>query len=150
MKRSLRKSGFTLTEVIMALSMLVIFFAVSGQLFRSTMMLGWAGTKASDRASRVDFAMERLRADAWGAQTITVPSPQTVTFSEAGGTSVSWKIESDDRLVRQQDQDPPQTFDGVGEKWSFSGDVISLNVSDGLAAPERLMGQMLLAGRGHP
>ena len=150
MKRRLRKSGFTLTEVIMALSLLVIFFAVSGELFRSTMMLGWAGTKASDRASRTDDVMERLRADAWGARAITVASQQSVTFGEAGGTSVSWKIESDDRLVRQQDQNPPQTFDGVGEKWSFSGDAISLRVSDGSATPERLASQVLLAKGGHP
>lgn len=150
MNRFRRKKGFTITEILMSLSLLIVFFAIAGEVFRSTVLLSSAGADVSDRAIRADFAITQLRADAWNAASIAVSSPRSVGFVAGNGRRIAWKIDSEDRLVRQENQNTPKTFDGLGKNWSFSSDGVSLIVPDGSPAPVRLVSQILLAERTRP
>src|SRR5580704_1687215 len=109
-KRSF-KSGFTISELLMSLLILVIFFALAGELFNSSVLLSAAGEKLSNNSSRTDSALFQLRADVWNAKTISVSSAQSVDLSLADGTQVSWKIDPDQGVIRTVIEGSPEHWE---------------------------------------
>ena len=83
---------------------------------------------------------------------MTISSPGSVVLADADGKHVAWNIDSENRLTRQENQNPPQNIRGrASVKWSFSRDETSLWVSDASSPrPARLVSQVLLAERAHP
>ncbi|MGD0766614.1 MAG: hypothetical protein ABSB42_00165 [Tepidisphaeraceae bacterium] len=140
--------GFTITELLATLILLVLFFAAAGELFKSTILLSSGSQEFSNRASQLDSAVFQLRRDVWNSSRIAA-SPQSVDLSWPDGTTTAWKIDGGS-LTRTDARGQTESRPAVGNDWSFSTDGVSLTISDGTAAPIRLASQILLSERGHP
>jgi prepilin-type N-terminal cleavage/methylation domain-containing protein len=152
MRRADRKIqfGFTMVEILMTLSILVLFFGFSGEVFRSTVLLSSASQNLCDDASRTDFVLRLLRADVWNCRSMTLAGPRSLELSFSDGTKVSWKIDSNNSVVRTDAAGHAERWNGIGSAWTFSTDKVSLAISDGSSAPARLVSQLLLPQSGQP
>jgi prepilin-type N-terminal cleavage/methylation domain-containing protein len=137
--------GFTMVEILMTLSILLIFFGFSNEVFRSTVLLSSASQNLCDDASRTDFALRLLRGDVWNCRSMTLADPRSLELSFSDGTKVSWKIDSRNSVVRTDAAGHDERWDDVGIRWTFSTDKVSLAISDGSSVPTRLVSQILLA-----
>jgi prepilin-type N-terminal cleavage/methylation domain-containing protein len=142
-----RKSrfGFTMVEILMTLSILVIFFGFSSEVFRSTVLLSSASQNLCDDASRTDSIVRLLRTDVWNCRSMTLADPHSLELSFSDGTKVSWKIDSRNSVMRTDAAGRTENWDGIGSGWRFSTDKVSLAITDGSSAPMRLLSQLLLA-----
>lgn len=152
MRRADRKIrfGFTMIEIMMALSILVLFFGFSGEVFRSNVLLSSASQNLCDDASRIDSVLRLLRADVWNCRSMTLADPRSLDLSFSDGTKVSWKIDSQNSMVRTDAAGHAEHWEAVGAGWTFSTDKVSLAISDGSSVPTRLVSQLLLAQSGQP
>jgi len=148
--RAHRHRGFTITEVLMTLSLLVIFFAAAGEVFRSTVLLGKSSQDLCDTASQADSALRQLRIDAWNARAISVPDPRSARISFADGTAITWQLDSQKSAIRIDAAGHSQRWENIAAGWSFTADADSLIVSDGKSVPQRIISQILLTGGPKP
>ena len=146
----LLRPGFTITEILMALSLLILFFAAAGQVFRSTVLLSAAGSQLSDQTAQTDSALFQLRQDVWNSRSIITNDPHTVDFVSANDSPISWKIDSENSLTRTLAGSPPEHWNSVATNWSFSADRSMLVLSDGTPARICMISQILLASRSQP
>jgi prepilin-type N-terminal cleavage/methylation domain-containing protein len=144
------RRGFTMTEILMTLSILVIFFGFSGEVFKSTVLLSSASQTVCDHASRIDFVLRLLRADVWNCRSMTLSDPRSLELLIADGTKVSWKIDPQNCVVRTDAAGHEERWDSIGAGWTFSTDKVSLAISDGSSAPIRVVSQVLLAQSDQP
>jgi hypothetical protein len=144
------RRGFTILEVIMTLGLLVMFFAASGEVFRSTVLLSSAGENLSNQSSQIDSAVWQLRKDVWNSRSISVPATNSVELSIDDKTSILWKIDSAGDLVRATPSGNPQRWPAIGTGWTFSTDAVSISISDGSSAPIRMISQVLLSRKEEP
>ena len=142
-----RHPGFTITELLATLILLVLFFAAAGELFKSTILLSSGSQEFSNRASQFDSAIFQLRRDVWNSSRITA-SPQSVDLSLPDGTTTAWKIDGAS-LTRTDARGQTERYEAVGNDWSLCTDGVSLTISDAASAPLRLPSQILLSKRGH-
>ena len=143
-----RCRGFTITEVLMTLSLLVMFFAAAGEMFKSTVLVDRESQVFSDRASRVDSAMFQLRRDVWGSGRVAARG-RWVELANSGGEIV-WRIDSDGGVTRTDVGGHVTRWEGIAGKWTLGGDGVGVTISDGGEVPVRLVSQVLLAGRSVP
>jgi hypothetical protein len=133
----------------MTLSLLVIFFAAAGEMFRSTVLLDRDCQTLSDHASRVDSALFRLRRDVWNSRQIVVGDTRRLeltTFTD----QIVWKTNADGSVTRSAPNQRSTRWDGIAATWALSSDGIGLTISDGGSVPMRLTSQVLLAKRATP
>ncbi|MGD0464047.1 MAG: prepilin-type N-terminal cleavage/methylation domain-containing protein [Tepidisphaeraceae bacterium] len=142
------RRAFTLTEVIMALSLLTIFFAAAGQVFHSSLMLSYDTPRSSDRASQIDSAVFQLRRDVWNSPQISVPKPTSADLQSSEG-KISWTINPDGDITRTDAHGQSERWNAIGRNWSLATDGICLTMSDG-GAEMRLPSQVLLTRGAHP
>jgi hypothetical protein len=142
--------GFSIIEVLMALSLLVMFFAASGEVFKSTVLLSSASQDLCDHTSQIDSVERQLRVDAWNCRSMTLADPQSVELTMADGAQISWKIDPQNCVVRTDAAGHAERRDAVGVGWAFSTDKVSLSISDGSSVPTRIVSQVLLAQSGQP
>jgi len=143
-----RHRAFTLTEILMALSLLVLFFAAAGELFKSSVMLSWDGPQSSNRASQIDSALFQLRRDVWNSPQISVPKAKSADLESDGGT-ISWTIDSGGSLTRTDSHGQTEQWKAIAKNWSLSTDGICLTMSDG-SDEMRLPSHILLARGAQP
>jgi hypothetical protein len=139
------RTAFTITEVLFALSLLVIFFAATTDVFRSTVLLASSSQDLCDRSSQTDFAFRLLGADVWNSSTITLSDPDSLDVAQSDGTKISWKIDSTAGLTRTDAGGHSETWPDLAAKWTFAADKISVTISDGSAIPMRFPSQVLLS-----
>jgi prepilin-type N-terminal cleavage/methylation domain-containing protein len=140
--------AFTLTEVLMALSLLVIFMGLAGQLFKSSLMLSYDTPRKSDQSSRIDSAIFQLRRDVWNSPQITVPKPVQVDLESPDG-KISWTINPDGDLTRSVPHGQPEQWKQIARTWSLATDGKCLTIADG-SAEMRLPSQILLSRTANP
>jgi len=141
------KKGFTLTELLVSLILLVLFFSAAGELFKSTILLSSGSQELSNRASQIDSALFQLRRDVWNSVQIAAAGPRSVDLSSPDGTKTAWRIDLGS-LTRTDAGGQTERWESVGDDWSFSTDGVSLTISDAASAPTRLASQILLAEKG--
>ena len=149
-RRPLR-AGFTLGHLLIALPLLAVFTLVSTQLLLATMRASTDVRTSAESAARLDGALHRLRADAWGATEISVQGG-SATLRLPGGSTVVWQSEpAAGRLVRTADGASTR-WDGLPPGIGFAADAASLRVTVPNPAANRtdevtMASQVLLAGR---
>jgi len=148
--RAHQPRGFTITEILMTLSLLVIFFAAAGEVFRSTVLLGKSSQDVCDTASQTDSAMRQLRIDVWNARAISVPDPRSARISAADGTTLLWQLDTQNNAIRADAAARTQQWDHIAANWSFTTDADSLVVSDNKSIPQRIISQILLTSGPKP
>src|SRR5215208_167474 len=89
-RRAGRRPGFTLGHLLIALPLLAVFTFVATQLLLTTWRTSWDTRVSAESAARLDAAMHRLRADAWGAAAISVEGT-SATLRQPDGSTVVWK-----------------------------------------------------------
>ena len=142
------RRAFTLTEIIMALSLLVLFFAAAGEVFKSSMMLSFDSPRISNQASRIDSAIFQLRRDVWSSPQISVGKPTSADLESSDG-KISWIINPDGDLIRTDSRGQTERWNAIAGKWSLASDGICLTIRDG-SDEMRLPSQLLLGSGAHP
>jgi hypothetical protein len=148
MRPRLHKPGFNMIELLMALGLLVTFFAIAGTIFSSTVQLSAAGEKLSDSSATIDSALYQFRADVWNAKSIAVTDPKSVDLILSDGQTISWKISDDQILSRSGEKATAEHWPAVAKNWEFSTDGFSLTISEKKEVPTRLVSELLLWQRG--
>jgi hypothetical protein len=144
------RPGFTITEILLSLSLLTLFFAFSGEVFKSTVLLSSAGQDVCNRSNQIDFVLRQLRADVWNCRSMSLANPQSIELSTANAAKISWKIDSQNSLIRTDPAGREERYDVVATHWSFSADKVSLLLSDGASPPNRMISQILLSKSEQP
>lgn len=149
-----RRRGFTLGHVLIALPLLAVFTFVSTQLLLATWRASWDTRVSAESAARLDAALHRLRADAWGAAGISVAGA-SATLRQPDGATVVWQSGPPaGRLVRTvTGGEAPTRCDGLPPGIAFASHDTALRVSVPNPAAGRtdeltLPSQVLVAGRG--
>jgi hypothetical protein len=138
-------------EILMALSLLVIFFFVAGELFKSTVLLSAQSQQVSDDSNRIDSAMFQLRRDVWNSRQIAVADPHLVHLTASDGTQISWRINSGGDVTRTIAGGADETWPALALGWSLTADGFSLSISDARNSQSlRLTSQSLLAQKEQP
>jgi hypothetical protein len=138
-------------EIVMALSLLVIFFFVAGELFKSTVLLSAQSQQVSDDSNRIDSAMFQLRRDVWNSRQIAVADPRLVHLTASEGTQISWRINSSGDMTRTIAGGADETWLALAPGWSLTADGFSLSISDAQnTQPLRLTSQAFLAEKEPP
>ncbi len=145
----MRNRGFTLLEIIMALSLLLIFFGVAGELFKSTLMLSYDSRELSNQNSRIDSAIFQLRRDVWNASRMTVSGNKSVDLSSSDGIKITWNVNLDNGVTRTDAQGRCERWEGIGQNWSLAADGSCLTI-DAVTGEMRLPSQILLSQGAQP
>lgn len=140
------RPGFTILEILMALGLLVIFFGVAGELFKSTMMLGYDSGQLSNQNSRIDSAIFQLRRDVWNSSRMTVSGKKSLDLDSSDGIKISWNIDQENGVTRTDAQGRSERWEGIGENWSLAADGPCLSIRD--AAAEICLPSEILLSRG--
>jgi prepilin-type N-terminal cleavage/methylation domain-containing protein len=101
-RRRRLESGFTITELLIALGVLALFAVAATQLFYATMRLSRTSAERQDAASQFDSAVGALRADVWSAGEIAAPDSSTARVG-----NVTWTVK-DHTLTRDAGDSEPQ------------------------------------------
>jgi type II secretory pathway pseudopilin PulG len=142
-----RRGGYSLLELLMTMTVLLLATNVSVQLFRSVIRTGQVNQDYSNQTSRIDAAISQLRADAWESSAISVALPRWVQL--AGTGKITWTI-TDDAVRRTDSTGQVRQWPGIGSAWTFASDKTGLTVTDAQspgAPPYRLVSQVLLNRR---
>ena len=148
-----RRRGFTLAHLLIALPLLALFTFVSTQLLVSTFRASTDMRVSAESAARLDAALHRLRADAWGSTEISVEGP-SAKLRQSDGSAVTWRAgPPEGRLVRTTADGASTRWDGLPPGIAFAADASALRVTVPNPAARRtdevtLASQVLLAGRG--
>lgn len=145
MKSGRSQRGFTITEILATLGLLVIFFDAAGQVYRSTILLGAAGAQFSGQSARTDSAVRQLRRDVWNARQIAAADSHTLNLNSADGTQITWRFGSDG-TSRTISGSAPEHWPSTCENCTVTVAGPYLDVSDG-SSVMRFSGPML---RSHP
>ena len=147
-----RSNAFTLTEILVAIGLIVFFTNLSTQLFRETMDSMYAARQYQNQSARIDSAVAKLGQDVWNATSITTPDDKTAQLTEAEGRTVAWTVRPDGTLVRTSG--PSDLYYQVpGSDWHFKADAESLWIiaaEHGQTKSLRLASQMMIAEKETP
>ena len=121
-----RRAGFTLFEVMLALTMLSTFGLVAMKLVSTSLRVSHDAGNASNLTLRFDGALDQIRRDVWGATKIETPDALTlrVETGAAEGVSITWSVADDGSLVRAVGaaDDSRQEWSGVARGITFEAD----------------------------
>jgi len=154
-RRHCRARGVMLVEVLMAISLLVIFMIVAARQFHTIIRLSQQTSEAEARLASYDSAIRVLRADAWGAADVSVDKAEAVTLRGTDGTSVVWRSDEVGALIRAETtakDAPPRTqaWPELGGRLRFRVEgpvlVVAGDERTGRAGELRLISQVRLAG----
>jgi len=87
--------GFTLIEMVAAISLLAVVSVLMTQVFSSSMKAIREATERQDTAWRYDHVVAALQRDAQSALTLTVRNSQVLELDCGGGDRRQWVISSD-------------------------------------------------------
>ena len=142
------RRAFTITEVLIAISILTIFLAAAGELFKSSMLLGYNAPRLTDQATRTDSALFQLRRDVWNASDVSVAENKSVDLETSDGKIV-WKIGPEGDLTRTGNQGQSEQWKAIAQKWSLAADGSCLTMQNE-SEELRLPSQVLLAKGAQP
>jgi prepilin-type N-terminal cleavage/methylation domain-containing protein len=143
-----RQQAFTMTEILMALSLLVIFFGFAGEVFRSSFILSCDSPRLSNQNSQTDSALFQLRRDVWNSPQISVPKPKSADLESQDG-KISWTINPDGTVIRTDPHGQTEPWKAIGQNWSLTTDGTCLTMTDN-SAETRLPSQILLSRGAQP
>jgi type II secretory pathway component PulJ len=137
-----RRSAFTITEMMLAISLLATFMAIGTKLLNTSLKLSRHTAEASDSAMRFDAVAERLRRDVWGAAALSTPDDRILklTLSTDQSRTATWTIADDGSITRvsegkaSESDSPKQTWPGgvvSGMRFSVSGNIVVLGNASG-------------------
>lgn len=143
-----RRGAFTITEILMTLSLLVFVFAIGGQLFRSVVLLGAEIQRSSNQSASTDAALGQLRKDTWRATRIDVTGPGAVRL-QTPDQAITWTIDADHHLTRVADPSRPLHWPVDGKDWSFAARPGVLLLRDGSSHEVAIASQLMLGKARH-
>jgi prepilin-type N-terminal cleavage/methylation domain-containing protein len=142
------RRAFTMTEILMALSLLTIFFTIAGQLFKSCVTLSSDGPNLSNHACQIDSALFQLRRDLWNSPQISVPNSSSADLDSSEG-KISWTINPSGDLIRTDSHNRSEQWKSIAQHWSLASGGSCLTIADG-HSQMRLPSQILLAQGANP
>jgi hypothetical protein len=122
------RRGFMLWEVLVALGLLMIFFAATTQLLRLSMQMPYRANQADALASRFDVALTILRQDVWGSSSMTADGKdgRAIRIERADALPVTWKISEDGTLLRTDGEKSDWPEIAAGMRFEIKGPLLLL------------------------
>jgi|GEM_PF-2508223 len=142
------RRGYSLMELLIALGLIMIVMNSAGDLYRAVVNSGRDQGNLSNRASRIDTAVNVMRRDAWGCSRIAVTDGKSAQLSLPDGDVLTWRIDADGNLSRTNAAGAHQEWSDIGRDWTFARDGVALTISNGDyhgITAIRMTSQMLLA-----
>lgn len=137
----IRRRGFTLVEVLLALSLLGVFSLVAYRLLGANMKVTEATLMADSNSARFDRAVAALRTDVFDSASLEMPSPGLLRVHGSDKQIVEWKI--DHNTICRTQASARRTWD-VGQPLDLKLDgavvLLSVNGDDQLAMAARPKG----------
>jgi hypothetical protein len=94
-----KRPAFTLPEILISLSLAVVFSLVAVQLLVMTMKVTSSAARSTEAAARLDAVLGRLRSDVWEAAAVEADGTSAeVRFAD--GSAVTWRVETDGLVTR--------------------------------------------------
>lgn len=118
-KRPFRR-GFSLLELLFALSLLGTFALISTRLFTASFKVMWQTSQASEIPMRFDAAISTLRSDVAAAASIDVPDTHSLILHDAAGKTIQWHCDNQHDISRH-DAVAQRSWD-VGQTIEFQRD----------------------------
>ncbi len=148
-----RRRAFTLTEILMTLSLLVVVGLVLDQVFHAT-VTAWTDTDQTTRQyASVDSVISALRTDTWHASQITVSDSKHASLSLPDNSKITWIFSPDGDATRTDSSGHRTHWPSITSAWNFSADPATLTVTSNASSEKqqiRLISQVLLAARSRP
>jgi len=94
------RRGFTLMELVLAVSVIGIFGILYAQVFSSTTTITRTAPHEDAVAARIDMAINILRRDVWHARQIDITDPHTAIIRTESDGVVTWTLSDEGRLTR--------------------------------------------------
>lgn len=109
--RRRRGRGFMFIEMMIAISILIVFAVVAVRLTHLCLTVPQKAAEAQSAFERFDIAVERLRQDVWAAGALRCPDDKTLEIGAGKDPAVVWRVEADGTLSRtaRQPDDAQQT-----------------------------------------
>jgi prepilin-type N-terminal cleavage/methylation domain-containing protein len=120
--------GFSLPELLVSLSLLMIFMGLAGPLFRSVFLSTSMAATMSDRSTQIDTAVDAIRRDVWGSQKISVEDRQHAKLTADDGRIITWTLSSDGTLSR--DDGGVKQWQLGAAQFTFTSDSVSLTLTE--------------------
>ena len=137
----IRRRGFTLVEVLLALSLLGVFSLVAYRLLGANMKVTEATLMADSNSARFDRAVAALRTDVFDSASLEMPSPGLLRVHGSDKQLVEWKI--DHNTICRTQASARRAWD-VGQPLDLKLDgavvLLSVNGDDQLAMAARPKG----------
>lgn len=148
MKRQRCRHGFTMVEILIAVSLFVVVGYVSARLVHSTIRLSGQVAAAHDQISGGQRAMALLRRDVWGATGIEAGG-RSVHLKRGDHVAVTWRFDEDGALFRDS-TDGAQRWGGLIREGAFAAEGAVLVIrgieADDRPVEVRIASQVLMGG----
>jgi prepilin-type N-terminal cleavage/methylation domain-containing protein len=136
------RRGFTLVEILFAMILISVFFAVAERVMHSVMIGFEQLPKAQDAIAVNNSVLQTLRSDVWNASAIEMKSDKSVLITNDSGSS-TWSIDADD-IVRAGAGDATRRWLGAGKTVRFEADPVGLKLSPKDVVPITIASQFLI------
>jgi len=121
----MRKSAFTVTELLFVLGILAVAGLLMARIFTGSIGAIEAAHADLDRGAAADRFAAAIKADVWNASSIQVPDPTTLLLTLGDGTSLRWSFADDGTVTRCAESLP-------ASRWALGGR-LQVQVQDGSA-----------------
>lgn len=111
------RRGFSLLELLFALSLLGTFALIATRLFTSSFKVMWQTSQASEIPMRFDAAISTLRSDVESAASIDAPDAHSLVVHDTAGKTIRWQCDGQHEMSRQ-DRIAQRTWD-IGQTIEF-------------------------------
>jgi prepilin-type N-terminal cleavage/methylation domain-containing protein len=87
----MKRSGFTVTELLFVLLLLGVFALMGTRLFYASVGVMQGAAKITESAMRFDSAMAAMQHDVFLSDSTEMLSPNSLTVHQPGGPAIQWQ-----------------------------------------------------------
>jgi prepilin-type N-terminal cleavage/methylation domain-containing protein len=142
-----RSGGFSLIELLIALSLMAVVALLSFRLLGANFHLTAAARTANDNAASFDDAVRQLRAEVSASSSLEMPEPNVLRIATTGNPSTEWR--SDRGILSRKIPGADRRWN-VGHPISLKLDGAVLLLSADSAEPTAMASMHLPPPRGRP
>jgi prepilin-type N-terminal cleavage/methylation domain-containing protein len=123
----MKRRGFSLIEVLLALSLLGVFLLIASRVIVANIHAQTANLTAEGNTARFDRAVIALRADVANSKSVEMPEPAVLRIHLADNQTIEWRADHHSLIRSASDN---RTWD-VGQSLNFKLDGAVVLLSDG-------------------
>jgi len=96
-----RRGGYLLLEMIAVVTIISIFLALAGPLYRDLVASTRDGGRAVNELASFDRMIGQLRADVWNSGSMELDSDRRLILRQTARVTVTWQLKTEDGMVER-------------------------------------------------